>query len=73
MNTIWFKKKGWFFIPVSFLGWAILILALGYAVYLFIEIDRNSHSVSDTLINWVFNVVIIGVIYEFVGYMMSRK
>lgn len=68
MKLNWFTRKGIIFWPASFIGWMILLLAAGFAVYTFIDIDSHSHSVSDTLINFVFNLLIIGVIYSVVGY-----
>ncbi len=68
-----FKRKGIFFIPVSLIGWLIFTLAVIYAVYNFIDIDSHSHSVSDTLINWVFNCLIIGVVYSVIGAFTQQK
>ena len=56
MNIKWFIRKGIFFFPVSLIGWIISVAAVGYCIYLFIDIDSRSHSVSDTLMNFVFNV-----------------
>lgn len=53
-------------------GWIIFGVAAVYAVYLFIDIDGRSHSVSDTLINWVFNCMIVWVIYSLVGYLTGK-
>jgi hypothetical protein len=72
MNLHWFKHVGIFFLPVTFVGWAISIAALAYAVYVFIDIDSRSHSVSDTLINFVFNLLIIGAVYWLIAYLTSR-
>jgi hypothetical protein len=69
----WFKRKGIFFQPASAIGWLILILAVVYATYLFIDIDSHSHSVSDTLINFVFNLLIIGIIYSAIGFLTSKR
>jgi hypothetical protein len=60
MRFPWFKRIGIFFIPVSFTGWTILAVQIGYAIYIFLEIDRKSHSVSDTLMNFIFNMLILG-------------
>jgi hypothetical protein len=49
MKTGWFKRKGIVFIPVSAVGVVLYILTLIFCVTVFIAIDRNSHSVSDTL------------------------
>ena len=73
MNLPWFKRIGIFYLPASIVGWLILAAALVYAVKVFIEIDSVSHSVSDTLINFVFNLFIIGVVYSFIGYLTGRE
>ena len=48
MTTNWFKKPGWIYIPTSVIGVVISLLAIAFCVTVFIAIDRNSHSVSDT-------------------------
>ena len=72
MNLPWFKRIGIFMLPTTFMGWIILIAALAYAVYVFIDIDSRSHSVSDTLINFVFNLLIISAVYSLIGFLASR-
>ena len=72
MNFPWFKRIGIFFIPASIIGWLLLIGGLAYAVYVFIDIDSRSHSVSDTLINFVFNLLIIGAVYSLIAFLTSR-
>lgn len=72
MKLPWFKRNGFFFIPTSLIGWLILICAFVYAVYVFIEIDSRSHSSSDTLIKFVFNLIIIGAVYSLIAYFTSR-
>ena len=49
MKIIWFKRWGWFYRPVSLTGMLVLVLALAFAVQVFIAVDAASHSVSDTL------------------------
>ena len=49
MKTPWFKRWGWFFVPVSWPGAVIALTALAFCTQAFIAIDRHSHSVSDTL------------------------
>lgn len=73
MHLNWFIRKGIFFLPASLIGWLILIIAAAYAVYLFIDIDSRSHSASDTLINWVFNCLIVGVVYSLIGFITEKK
>lgn len=72
MNFPWFKRIGIFFIPKSIVGWIMLLGGLVYAVFKFRDIDSRSHSASDTLINFVFNLIIIGAVYSFIAYLTSR-
>ena len=73
MSFNWFVRKGIIYWPASVLGWVIFVIALIYAIYLFIDIDSRSHSVSDTLINWVFNCLIVGVVYSVIGFFTEKK
>ena len=68
MKLNWFTRKGIIYWPVSVIGWTILVLAAAYAVYIFIDINDRSHSVSDVMINFVFNLLLIGLIYSIIGY-----
>jgi len=49
MKNVWFKRIGWFHLPVSIPGTIITLLALAFCVQVFLAVDRHSHSVSDTL------------------------
>jgi hypothetical protein len=49
MKTEWFKRLGWFYLPVSLPGIIITLVALAFCAQVFLAIDRKSHSVSDTL------------------------
>lgn len=73
MNLPWFKRMGILFIPITIAGWIILIAGFAYAVYVFLDIDSRSHSVSDTLINIVFNLLIIGAVYSLIAFLTSRN
>ena len=72
MNFPWFKRTGIFFIPSSFIGWIIFVFGIVFAVWSFLDIDGRSHSVSDTLMNFVFMLLIIGAVYSLIGYLTSR-
>jgi hypothetical protein len=72
MNLPWFKRFGIFFIPVTLIGWAILLGGIVYSVYAFIDIDKRSHSVSDTFINFVFALLIICAVYSLIAYLTSK-
>ena len=73
MKLPWFKRNGIFFIPISLFGWIVLLGGLVAAVYVFKDIDSRSHSVSDTLINFVFYLLIIGAVYSSIAYLTSRR
>ena len=73
MNLPWFKRIGIFFIPAAIIGWLMLLGGVAFAVYDFIDIDSRSHSVSDTLINFVFNLLIIGAVYSLIAYLTSKS
>ena len=49
MNNVWFSRLGWIYRPVTWQGFLVSSLALGFCVQVFLAIDRHSHSVSDTL------------------------
>lgn len=45
----WFRRTGWFHVPVSLPGVIVTLGALAFCVQVFWAVDRNSHSVTDTL------------------------
>ena len=49
MKTVWFKRIGWFYLPVSLPGGVITLAALAFCAQVFLAVDRHSHSASDTL------------------------
>ena len=49
MNTIWFKKWGWAYIPVNSMGFLVTILAIIFLIPVYTAIFRFGHSVSDDL------------------------
>lgn len=49
MKNNWFKRIGWFYLPVSTAGIVLSLLGLAFCVQVFLAIDRHSHSVSDTV------------------------
>jgi len=73
MKLNWFTRKGIIYWPASVIGWAILVVAAGFAIYTFIDIDSHSHSVSDTLTNFVFNVLLIGLVYTIIAYFTEAR
>ena len=73
MKLNWFTRKGIIFWPASAIGWIIMVLGAAYAVYTFIDINSRSHSVSDVMINFVFNLLPIGLVYSIIGYFTEVK
>ncbi len=67
-----FRRNGFLFVPNTPIGWIIFLAAIGCAVYVFYDIDSRSHSVSDTMINFVFNVVLIFLGYSLIGLLTER-
>lgn len=73
MKFPWFKRIGIFFIPASRAGWIILVAGIVFAVHSFLDIDGRSHSVSDTMMNFVFMLLIIGAVYSLIAFLTSRN
>jgi len=55
------------------MGWTILLAAIAYAVYTFLDIDSRSHSVSDTLMNFALNLILIVAVYALIAFLTSRS
>jgi hypothetical protein len=49
MKGVWFKSWGWIYRPISWQGVLATLVTLAFCVQVFIAVDRNAHSVSDTL------------------------
>ena len=49
MATAWFKKTGWIYLPISFMGVVITLIHIIFCITVFIAVDNHSHSISDTL------------------------
>lgn len=49
MNSSWFKKWGWVYVPVHAMGLLVTIVAIIFLVPVYAAIVRNGHSVSDDL------------------------
>jgi hypothetical protein len=73
MKLNWFTRKGIIYLPVSIIGWVIFAIAFAYAVFTFVDIDKRSHSASDILINFVFNLLLIGLVYTLIAYFTEKK
>lgn len=49
MKRRWFTPWGLVYLPVSFEGYLVTLLALAFSAQVFWAVDSHSHSVSDTL------------------------
>lgn len=49
MKKHWFKELGWIYTPISWQGWLITLVIVLFCLHIFIVIDGQSHSISDTL------------------------
>jgi hypothetical protein len=47
MNPIWFKRFGWAYLPISFMGMAVTILAVVFLIPVFASFVRNGLFASD--------------------------
>jgi len=48
MKSSPFVRVGWFYLPRSYAGGVLYLLAAGFCATVFFAVDRRSHSVSDT-------------------------
>jgi hypothetical protein len=71
----WFKAKmyGWGWYPSSWQGWLVLFLFILLNVITFIKIDKNSHSVSDTLIGFVPALFVLCIFLICIAYKTGEK
>ena len=68
MKFSWFKRIGWFYIPITLQGWLILGMAIIYVIYSFIDIDSRSHSAVIRSLTGCFRYC--GAVYTLLGYML---
>lgn len=75
MTKIWFKRKryGYGWTPNTWQGWLIIFDFTGIIYLNFIRIDSMSHSSSDTLINFLPQTFLLGIILFFICYKKGEK
>jgi len=74
-NNYWFKanKNGYGWHPANWKGWAILLLYVLFLVYSFWEVDLQSHSASDTLINFFPRFLLFTAILTIITYLKGES
>lgn len=45
----WFKRWGWFYHPIHWLGYVTTLAAVAFLAQVFVTLDAHSHSATDTL------------------------
>jgi hypothetical protein len=71
MKFPWFRRKGIIYIPITIAGWLILAAFIAGAIYLFIDIDRGSHSASDTIRPFLFWLILVFAAYFNVAWLLT--
>jgi hypothetical protein len=72
MKQPWFKRFGWFHLPISILGTVVFVAAAVFCVNVFLAVDRHSHSVSDTLYGVFPFFVCAFLLVDWIGQRTSR-
>lgn len=75
MDKYWFKKRsyGWGWTPSTWQGWLVTLVYIALLVGIFIWIDNNSHSVSDTLYGVFIPFVALTSVMMVVSYWKGEK
>ena len=45
----WFKRWGWFYLPIHAFGWLTSLAAFAFVAHIFVMLDEHAHSVTDML------------------------
>ncbi|MEK6890564.1 MAG: hypothetical protein AABX03_00335 [Nanoarchaeota archaeon] len=74
-RKLWFKAKlyGWGWYPSTWQGWLVLLTWVIIEIALFLNIDKNSHSVSDTLINFIPISIVLIIILIIICYIKGER
>ena len=75
MTTYWFKAKkyGWGWYPATWQGWAVLGVYLIIVLANFFRVDANSYSVSDTVLGFTPELIVLTAILIGVCYLTGEK
>jgi hypothetical protein len=73
VKSDWFKRVGWFYVPVSVPGAVAWLLAIVFCATVFLAVDRHSHSASDTLYGVFPYFACVFLLLEWLGARTSGK
>jgi len=75
MHKRWFAsvKKGIGWYPVTWQGWTVTALYVIFIIWDFLRIDNGSHSISDTLLNFLPEFGIATITLAFICYFTGEK
>jgi hypothetical protein len=73
MKNAWFKPFGWFYLPVSVPATIVTVAAFGFCVQVFLAIDRQSHSATDTLYRVFPFLVCTFLLWDWVARQSTRR
>ena len=71
----WFNanKSGYGWHPANWKGWVILLLYIAFLVQSFLQVDSQSHSVSDTLANFFPRFLLFSAILTIITYLKGES
>ncbi|MDO8563468.1 MAG: hypothetical protein Q7R87_00485 [Nanoarchaeota archaeon] len=71
----WFKRKayGWGWKPTTWQAYLVITIWVFSLIFTFIQIDKNSHSVSDTLYSFVLPALTLTLIAWLIQYYKGEK
>jgi len=73
MKNKWFKEYGMAYLPISWQGWIVTLVALIFCGQVFVAMVRSSHSVSDTFFGVFPYMVSCLVVWYFVASKKVKK
>lgn len=68
----WFKRTGLLFIPINWKGLAVTGFIFLFCINIFLVVDANSHSISDTLYGIFPYVVVALIAFYLLAFKTSR-
>jgi len=73
MKAQWFKRVGWFYVPVSAPGAVVTLMALAFCIQVFVAVDHKSHSVSDTFYGVFPFFVCVFLLFDWIARRTSKR